>query len=183
MTQESADRFPRPIRDDEAVQISVPENNGIPNNPNLAALIYPKALAGGFSVEGVMALYERNRWFNVWAYTVFDYHHFHHAVHEVLTVAHGRAVLHLGGEDGPKQQVETGDTIILPAGFGHKRLESTPDFIVVGGYPEGQDDIQIIRASEKAVRDARSAIEATPLPALDPIYGGDGPLTRLWRRS
>ncbi|HKJ61699.1 MAG TPA: cupin [Hyphomicrobiales bacterium] len=183
MAQDGTGGFPRKMRDEDVVQINVPENNGIPNNPRLAALIYPKALTDGFSIEDVMALYEQNRWFHVWAYTVFDYHHFHHAVHEVLTVAKGQATLHLGGEDGPKQRVGAGDTIILPAGFGHKRLESTPDFIVVGGYPEEQDDIQIIRAGEEAARNAKSAIKATPIPASDPIYGSGGPVTRIWQMS
>lgn len=183
MTQTGANDVPGIMRDEDVVQISVPENNGIPNNPRFAALIYPKALTGPFSTDDVMALYERNQWFHVWAYTVYAYHHFHHAVHEVLTVAKGHATLHLGGEDGPKQQVTAGDTIILPAGFGHKRLESTPDFIVVGGYPEGQDNIQIIRAGEKAARDAKADIEATPLPASDPIYGDGGPVMRLWSKS
>jgi uncharacterized protein YjlB len=181
MTQNQDAGISREIRDEDVVQISEPENNGIPNNPRLPALIYPNALSGRLSADDVMALYERNRWFHVWAYTVFDYHHFHHAVHEVLTVVKGQATLHLGGEQGPKKQVAAGDAIILPAGFGHKRLKSTPDFLVVGGYPEAQDDIQIIRAGEEAARNAKSAIEATPLPGSDPIYGSNGPVLRLWR--
>lgn len=181
MTQNEGAVIFRAMRDEDVVQLSVPENDGIPNNPRLPALIYPNALSGRFSADTVMAMYERNRWFHVWAYTVFDYHHFHHAVHEALTVVKGQATLHLGGEHGPKKQVAAGDAIILPAGFGHKRLESTPDFLVVGGYPEGQDDIQVIRAGEEAARKAISAIEATSLPRSDPIYGSDGPVMRLWR--
>lgn len=181
MTRNQGAVTSREMRDEDVVQLSVPENNGIPNNPRLRALIYPNALSGRFSPDDVMALYEQNRWFHVWAYTVFDYHHFHHAVHEVLTVVKGHATLHLGGEQGPKKEVATGDTIILPAGFGHKRLKSTSDFLVVGGYPEGQDDIQVIRASAEAARKAKSAIEATPLPRTDPIYGNDGPVLRLWK--
>ncbi len=181
--QNSADQFLQRIRDQDVQQIRVRANNGVPNNSRLAALIYADALAGQFSVEDVMALYQENRWFNVWAYTVFDYHHFHDAVHEVLTVAQGQATLHLGGEDGPEKPVSRGDTIVLPAGFGHKRLESTADFMVVGAYPQGQDNVRIIRASEEAAREAESAIATTPVPADDPIYGRDGPVTRLWRTS
>lgn len=168
---------------DDVIQISMPENNGIPNHPWLPALIYPQALPACASIEEIMALYEANSWFKLWAYTVFDYHHFHHAVHEVLTVAKGTAILHLGGKDGPKREVAAGDTIILPAGFGHKRLDSTPDFIVVGGYPRGQDDVQIIAAGEKAARDAQGSIAATPLPGSDPIFGKTGPVMTLWSSS
>lgn len=180
MAQKTRPDSPAGITADDVIQISVPENNGIPNHPWWPALIYPQAVPSGFSIEQIMALYEANLWTRVWAYTIFDYHHFHHAVHEVLTVAKGSAQLHLGGEHGPRKNVKAGDAIILPAGFGHKRLDATSDFIVVGGYPRGQDDVQIISAGEEAARAAKPSIAETPLPEADPIYGRGGLIAELW---
>ena len=63
------------------------------------------------------------------------------------------------------------------------RLGASDDFTVVGGYPEGQEDRSIVRASEAAARAARANIEATPLPTHDPLYGVGGPLLSLWHAA
>ncbi len=161
------------------VSVSVPANHGIPNNPNLAALIYPCAVAAGSSSEQIMQLYARNRWGRSWVYGVFDFHHFHYAAHEVLTVIRGKARLQLGGADGSCHDVAEGDVIILPAGFGHKLVNSAQGFTVVGGYPRGQEDTGYVRAGEGTATEVERVI-ATPLPERDPVFGTGGPLGRLW---
>lgn len=164
----------------DVLQIKVGENNGIPNNPDLPALIYPGVIAPGSSSDDVISLYAGNRWTKAWVYGVFDFHHYHYAAHEVLTVIRGQGSVQLGGEDGPCKEVTVGDVIILPAGFGHKLVDSGRDFTVVGAYPEGQNDNGFNRAGDD---DARSLIAATPTPKCDPIFGAEGPLTSLWRTS
>lgn len=164
----------------DVVQIKVNMNNGIPNNPHLSALVYPQVLKAGLSSGDVAALYTKNRWVKTWVYSLFDFHHYHYAAHEVLTVISGRGVVQIGGEDGPCKEMNDGDVIILPAGYGHKLLEAEGDFTVVGAYPEGQDDIGFNRAGENT---RLSSIAETPLPVCDPIFGSDGPTASLWRKN
>lgn len=163
--------------------VFAPPNGGVPNNPALPATIYRQALPGGGDPASIQALYERNEWGGSWVWSVFGFHHFHEAAHEVLTVAAGSALLHLGGEDGPRKEVRAGDVVILPAGFGHKRLSSSDDFLVVGGYPNGQHEANgapVIRACEASAETAAPNIAATPRPALCPIFGAKGPLSSIW---
>ena len=79
----------------EILSVSVPANNGIPNHPHLPALIYPRAVTAGSSGEQIMQLYARNRWGKSWIYGLFDFHHYHYAAHEVLTVIRGKARVQL----------------------------------------------------------------------------------------
>ncbi|WP_282609234.1 cupin domain-containing protein [Pelagibius sp. Alg239-R121] len=164
----------------DVIQISVASNRGIPNHPHLPALIYPKAVLPDTLPYQIKALYARNRWTKAWVYSLFDYHHYHYAAHEVLTVVGGTAMLQLGGELGLCKEVTSGDVVLLPAGFGHKLVDSTPDFSVVGAYPEGQEDIGYNRAGSDAAAEAQILIAATPLPDCDPIYGSGSLLEALW---
>lgn len=172
-----------PTEPEDVESLFAPGNHGVPNNPELPALIYRRALPEGLDADTVMALYRRNGWGGVWEWTVFDFHHFHEAAHEVLTVISGEARLHLGGEDGPEKAVQAGDVLILPAGFGHKRVWSSDDFVVVGGYPDGQHEAEgapIIRAGPAAAEAALPRIRATRRPAACPIFGSEGPLLSIW---
>ena len=172
---------PGTLDPDAVVETRAPPNNGVPNHPCLPALIYPAVLGEAPDIERVKALFERNRWFRVWDWTVFDYHHFHPSAAEVLAVARGHARIRLGGPDGTLHEVRAGDVMVLPAGFGHCREASTEDFTVVGAYPEGQEEREVVRASAEAAEAARPVIERTPLPSTDPVYGERGPLRDLWR--
>lgn len=118
-------------------------------------------------------LFERNGWSNGWRNGVYPFHHYHSTSHEVLGVACGRAKLRLGGEDGRDLDVATGDVLVLPAGTGHKRLSASPDFLVVGAYPEGRG-YDLIRADETSEAETRAAlrnIARVPLPDRDPVSG------------
>ena len=106
-------------------------------------------------------------------------HHYHSTTHEVLAVYRGAATLQLGGEKGRKFAVNPGNVIVIPAGVGHKRVESSEDFGVVGAYPGGRHwDLLRGRPGERP--QAERNIAAVPLPENDPIYGPDGPLRKIW---
>ncbi len=64
----------------------------------------------------------------------------------------------------------TGDVLVLPAGTGHRRARADDAFRVVGAYPRGQEDYDLLREADDA---ARERIAALGPPAEDPV-GGEG---------
>jgi uncharacterized protein YjlB len=70
--------------------------------------------------------------------------------------------------------VAAGDTLVLPAGTGHRRAAADGAFTVVGAYPAGQEDYDLLRGDDPAeVAAARERIAALAAPPEDPV-GGDG---------
>lgn len=89
----------------------------------------------------------------------------------------------LGGESGETLEFAPGDVVVLPAGTGHRCLESSVDFLFVGAYPPGQA-WDLIRADELEKKaEAAKRIARVPLPESDPVLGKNGPLVRLWSRD
>ena len=148
-------------------EIFVPENGGIPNHPRWPALVLPRAAEAGIDVEAAKDLIGRNGWTGLWDWTVYDYHHFHPDAHEALLCVAGRATIRLGGPEGEAVEVTPGAGLILPAGTGHRREESSDDFRVVGAYPPGQS-ASILHAGEAFDADALTAL---PAPAIHPFTG------------
>jgi uncharacterized protein YjlB len=142
-----------------------PPGDVIPNHPRFEVLLYR-----GVDVADVRARLAEHGWGGSWVNGVFDFHHFHSTSHEVLAVIAGSARLELGGPQGQAFDVVTGDVVVLPAGTGHRRASASGDFRVVGAYPAGQEDYDLLRVADDA---ARARIAAVPLPADDPV-GGEG---------
>ncbi len=115
-----------------------------------------------------------------WPPTLYDFHHYHPAAHEVLGVVRGNARLILGGPKGHDIRVRPSDVVLLPAGIGHCRREASPDFMVVGAYPPDQD-MGICR--EAASGEMIKRMEHLPFPASDPVSGKGGPMTALWAKG
>jgi uncharacterized protein YjlB len=161
------------------------DDGRLPNSP-FPALLYRGAVEPdlGDPARAFERCFTRNDWTNGWRSSVFTFHHYHSTSHEVLGIARGKAVLRLGGRRGRDFEIAAGDVIVLPAGTGHQRLSSSSDFLAAGAYPEGRDWDLIKPYEEGAdVHDAAlKRIAALPLPRLDPVWGVDGPVTRLWKR-
>ncbi len=155
---------------------------GIPNHPTFPVLCYRQArprsaidLASWWTQS-----FSRNQWTGTWRWSVFDYHHFHPNVHEVLGVARGNAILLLGGPEGRTVEVEAGDVLLLPAGTGHKLEQASTGFQVIGAYPPASDPVQTNRQMSILSDSLKERIAAVPVPTTDPVYGEDGPLFEHW---
>lgn len=122
-------------------------------------------------------LFAGNGWGGGWRNGIYGFPHYHTTAHEVLGIARGWAEVRFGGESGEVLRVAAGDVAVLPAGTGHERLEASPDLLVVGAYPKGQE-ADLVRADRQPLT-AESAfrIAAVPLPEQDPVRGGR---MRVW---
>jgi uncharacterized protein YjlB len=149
-----------------------PPGDRIPNNPSFPVLLYRGVEAAGAGAGAIRALFSDHGWGGSWVDGVFDFHHFHSTSHEVLGVISGRATLELGGPQGRAFDVSAGDVVVLPAGTGHRRASSDPAFAVVGAYPAGQEDYDLLRGDDPAeVEAARERIAALGPPPDDPVGG------------
>ena len=159
-------------------------DGAFPNNRQLPLLVYRNAFdsAGQDTADDVQQRFESNQWGGTWQNGIFDYHHYHSNTHEVLAICAGSGRVQFGGPHGPTVNVAAGDVALLPAGTAHKKIEASSDFLVVGGYPAGLEDYDLIR-DEPSKRDvAEQRIAAVPLPERDPLFGSEGPLFEQWQK-
>ncbi|HSR31911.1 MAG TPA: cupin domain-containing protein [Anaerolineae bacterium] len=159
------------------------EDDGVyPNNAHLPLLVYVAALdlPERNPAAVIESLFRQNRWGASWRNGVYGFHHYHSTAHEVLGVYGGSARVQFGGEHGIVLSVTRGDVVIIPAGVAHKNLGASPDFRVVGSYPQGQSwDMNYGQPGERPRADEN--IARVPLPAMDPLYAEAGPLLSLWQ--
>ena len=158
------------------------EDDGVvPNHPTWPLLLYRAAVPLSETSDPAAVfedLFQRNGWGASWRNGVYGYTHYHSRIHEALGVARGSAKVQFGGERGPIVEVNAGDVAVLPAGTGHKRIDASADFLVVGAYPpEGQYDL-CTRSADR--EQALTTIAKTPRPSTDPVYGDGGPLIDVW---
>jgi uncharacterized protein YjlB len=151
-----------------------PPGDRIPNHPSFPVLVYRGVDAVTGDPDAARALFAEHGWGGSWVDGVFDFHHFHSTSHEALAVVAGAATLELGGPQGEAFAVAAGDVLVLPAGTGHRRTTAREGFTVVGAYPAGQEDYDLLRGeSAGEVAAARERIAALPAPPDDPV-GGEG---------
>ena len=154
-----------------------PPGDRIPNNPRFPVLIYHDVDGATAGAQAARQLFAEHGWGGSWVDGVFDFHHFHSTSHEALAVVAGHATLELGGPQGTRFDVSAGDVLVLPAGTGHRRASSDAAFTVVGAYPAGQEDYDLLRGDDPAeVEAARARIAALGPPPEAPV-GGE----RVWR--
>jgi uncharacterized protein YjlB len=147
-----------------------PPGDQIPNHPSFPVLLYSDVDAAASGADACRALFAEHGWGGSWVDGVFPFHHFHSTSHEVLGVVAGAATLELGGPQGRAFGVSAGDVIVLPAGTGHRRASARDGFTVLGAYPAGQEDYDLLRAADAAARERIAALAAPP---QDPV-GGEG---------
>lgn len=162
----------------QILALRIPPNGGTPNNDRHPAVVARAAIRPSpADPDGsVRRLFEANGWGGTWTWQVFRDHHFHPDAFEVLGVSRGSAVLVIGGEAGRKLEVAAGDVLLLPPGWGHCMLSSSPDFAICGAYPPGQENYTVRRASEGYDGAVVAEIAAVNVPETDPVFGGKGSL-------
>jgi uncharacterized protein YjlB len=166
--------------------IPVPEqiilnDNGIFPNSKFPALLYKGVLDIPFLFPAtyVSNLFDKNNWSNSWDAGIFEYHHYHATVHEVLGIYSGSTILQLGGDNGVQIKLEKGDVLVIPAGVAHKNMGKENDVGCVGAYPYAQPyDMNYGRPGERPQVDKKLA--RTPIPETDPLLGKDGGLPDIW---
>lgn len=152
----------------------------IPNHSFFPAVLYRKAVDN--SKDNFESIFKSNNWTNSWRDGVFNFHHYHSNTHEVIGVRKGSGLLIIGGEGGSKIVLNSGDVLILPAGTGHKKLSSSPDFEVVGAYPFGEE-YNLKKDRKEDLEGVHEEIANALYPEADPIHGDKGPLVRIWREA
>lgn len=160
------------------------DDGSIPNNEQLPVILYKAALAGteAKQPERYENLFHGNNWGNSWRNGVFGFHHYHSNAHEVLGIYGGWAEVLLGGEEGRIFKLEAGDVVVLPAGTGHKNINRSGGFKVVGAYPDGQSpDMNYGKPDERPA--VLENIRRTKLPSSDPVQGADGTMFDYWSRK
>ena len=158
------------------------QDDGIYPGSVLPVLLYRAAITA--DAQDRASVLERgfaqNDWRNSWRNGVYSFAHYHSTSHEVLGVSDGTAKLRLGGEHGQTVEVRCGDVILIPAGVAHHNIGTSPDFSVVGAYPDGRQ-WDLLRGLPGERPKSDHTIAALPIPDYDPIYGADGPLRRIWK--
>ena len=168
-------------QDAEVRELRFEDDGGIPNNPTLPLLVYPRTLAADEQEPSrCKEMLAENGWGGAWVDGVFPYHHYHSVSHEVLCVVGGKARITFGGPEGETIGVEAGDVVVIPAGVGHCRESSNAGFSVVGAYPRGQEDYDLRTGGEGERTGVLENIRNVPLPEADPLFGGGGPLLGRW---
>jgi uncharacterized protein YjlB len=170
------------VRPRKPIAMMFDDDGIVPNNPRLPLIVYRGAVdldEEGFDSGAIVdAVFESNGWGRSWRDTIYDFVHYHSQIHEALGVARGSATVEFGGIKGRRLRLKAGDVAILPAGTGHRLIEASRDFLVVGAYPaEGSYD-ECTDTRERA--GATKRIAKTRKPKADPVYGRGGPLKALW---
>jgi len=181
----------RPERDDlqslirprKPATLHFDDDGMVPNHPRWPLIVYRSAIVLRDDLDPAAIIedvFSRNGWGRSWRNGIYDYVHYHSRVHEVLGVARGTATVEFGGLKGRKLTLKAGDVAVLPAGTGHRRIEASSDFLVVGAYPPSGTYDECTTSDDR--NHALKTVRRVPRPRRDPVYGARDGLVGLWKR-
>ncbi|VUC33007.1 unnamed protein product [Clonostachys rosea] len=156
-------------------------NQDAPNN-TLPVLHYQDVLPQPATEASVTEFLTRNKWEKRGTWGHIGIRHFHPNSHECYGIFQGSSKLLIGKikqGDGVEINVKSGDVIVLPAGTAHSSIESSLNYRYIGVYPEGCPKWQN-EMGKKPADQFHTMIQDVAMPEADPVYGENGPLTRLW---
>ena len=126
------DALARMLRKPKPLTAMFSDDGIVPNHPRWPLVVYRNVIrfgGRGLDPATVMdALFGENGWGRSWRDTIYDFVHYHSQVHEVLGVARGNAQVEFGGVKGRTLALKAGDVAILPAGTGHRLIETSQKF-------------------------------------------------------
>jgi uncharacterized protein YjlB len=157
-------------------------DDGIIPNGTLPLILYRGAidLVGRPDPElFVENTFAANSWGGLWRNGVHAYAHYHSMIHEAMGVARGNVTVRFGGDNGQAIDIAAGDVVILPAGTGHQRLAQSSDLVVIGAYLPSCK-YSLCRGTKAEHAKAIVSLRKVARPAVDPVFGPNGPLTILW---
>lgn len=169
----ASERMRRAVPD--VTSILLADDGLVPNNALLPLRIYRTAFPTTIDTARLIARLAKNGWVGAWINGIYPFHHYHARAHEVLVIASGHAQVQFGGAAGPVLELAKGDGVLIPAGVGHCRRDASSDLVVVGAYPQGQEDYDLKRATAPNRMIALAEIGQVAKPEHDPILGGDTP--------
>lgn len=156
------------------------DDGRFPNNDDLPLIVITAALdPATVSPEKFERTFRQNGWPAAWRNGLYDFQHYHSSAHEVLGIYSGWVKACFGGPEGETLKAQAGDIIIVPAGVSHCNMGQSDDFLVVGGYPAGQN-YDMMYGNEGERPGADDTIKSVGKPLADPIFGPTGPLMKLW---
>ncbi|KAL4863519.1 hypothetical protein BDV12DRAFT_206404 [Aspergillus spectabilis] len=170
-------------------------------NSRLPILVYRGAL-DDTSPRNILNTIEPNGWIKGGQWKTYKVPHFHTQCHECYGIIRGGSVYRLGvgpidpetDEQGKKYgielRVEKGDVFFLPAGVCHASVDSWDDYEFIGLYPNGlldstnhRFDMNYAMKHPDETTLLGELSDSVPIPPLDPLYGLEGPLPRLWKQA
>jgi hypothetical protein len=108
----SRDNLSAFVRERKASTFRFKDDGIIPNHPKWPLVIYRGAvrLTKKYDPAAVFEeLFESNGWGDSWRNGIYDYVHYHSAIHEVLGIARGEGKVQFGGHLGRTLRLKAGD--------------------------------------------------------------------------
>ncbi|KAH8691755.1 hypothetical protein GQ44DRAFT_636133 [Phaeosphaeriaceae sp. PMI808] len=168
-------------------QYTLPGSTYVPNSV-LPVLIYRNVLPTPVDPELTKNICEGNGWEKRGEWGEIRIPHFHPNTHECYAIIRGSSRLALGraredeGTDGVEVDVCVGDVIVIPAGVSHRSLRSGGGFRYIGVYPKDAPRWRNNHCKgEESMKALAEEIKNVPVPNFDPVFGANGPLSKIWK--
>ncbi len=158
------------------------DDGRIPNNPHLPLIVYHDVFSSGDGPDVAIERFRANGWGGHWINGIYEFHHYHARAHEVLANVGAPVEVQFGGRNGPVVEFSRGAVVVIPAGVGHCRRSRGTGLVIVGAYPNGQEDWDLKRETPDEYAKALAEIPDVPLPEADPVSGPAGVLIDAWGR-